>query len=117
MSYFSDHYSFFRYPLQVGDSPGFRLAQLGAIHAAAAHFVNRSEPGIVTMPTGSGKTAVLIAAAFVLRATRVLIVAPSRLVREQIAEEVASLKTLRDAGALGADVQGPRVFSTKRRVV
>lgn len=117
MSYFSDHYTSFRYPLKTGDSPGFRLAQLGAIHAAAAHFANRREPGVVTMPTGSGKTAVLIAAAFVLRATRVLIIAPSRLVREQIAEEVASLRTLRDAGALVADVEGPRVFSTKKRVV
>lgn len=44
--------------------PGFRPAQLGAIHAAAAHFVNRSDPGIITMPTGSGKTAVLVAASF-----------------------------------------------------
>ena len=116
MSYFSDAYSAFRYPLQVGEEPGFRLAQLGAIHAVGAHFANRTEPGIVTMPTGSGKTAVLISAAFVLRATRVLIIAPSRLVREQIAEEVQSLKTLRGAGAVPENIPAPRVFATNKRV-
>lgn len=116
MSYFSDHYSAFRYPIRTEGAAGFRTAQLGAIHAAAAHFVTRTDPGIVTMPTGSGKTAVLIAAAFVLRARRVLIIAPSRLVREQIAEEVSSLATLRSAGALGDDVPNPRVFATSKRV-
>ena len=116
MSYFEEHYPAFRYPLNDGVHPGFRLAQLGAIHAAASHFVTRSDAGIITMPTGSGKTAVLIAAAFVLRAKRVLIIAPSRLVREQIADEVASLKTLRDAGALPENLPGPIVFATKKRI-
>jgi superfamily II DNA or RNA helicase len=116
MSYFSEHYPAFRYPVSDGDVPGFRIAQLGAIHAAGAHFVTRADPGIITMPTGSGKTAVLIAAAFVLRAKRVLIIAPSRLVREQIAEEVESLKTLREAGALNNDVPAPKVFATNKRI-
>lgn len=70
------------------------MAQLGAIHAIAAHFSMRRDPAVITMPTGSGKTAVLIAAAFVLRAKRILIVAPGRLVREQIADEVEKLATL-----------------------
>ena len=68
------------------------------------------------MPTGSGKTAVLIAAAFVLRATRVLVVAPSRLVREQIADEAASLVTLRATLAIGDDVPPPRVANVKKRI-
>lgn len=116
MSYFQDHYNNFKFALKVDPAPGLRPAQLGAIHAAAAHFVTRSEPAIITMPTGSGKTAVLIAAAFVLRAKRVLIVAPSRLVREQIVEEVTALPTLRDAGALPADIAGPSVFNVKNKV-
>lgn len=116
MSYFSDNYDAFRYPLQSGDGGGFRLAQIGAIHAIAAHFSNRRDPAIVTMPTGSGKTAVLIAAAFVLRAKRVLVIAPGRLVREQIADEVARLETLRSAGAIARDVSSPSVLSVKKRV-
>jgi uncharacterized protein (DUF2235 family)/superfamily II DNA or RNA helicase len=116
MSYFADHYSAFRYPIKNGDGAGFRVAQLGAIHAVAAHFANRREPAIVTMPTGSGKTAVLVAAAFVLRPKRVLIIAPGRLVREQIADEVESLSTLRAAGAIGGEVPAPRVMSVKKRI-
>ncbi len=116
MSYFVENYPSFKYPLKEDDTPGFRPAQIGAIHSAAAHFATRNDPGIVTMPTGSGKTAVLIAAAFVLRAQRVLIIAPSRLVREQIAEEVETLATLRAAGAIGPEVLAPRVFNTKKRI-
>lgn len=116
MSYFSDQYSQFRYPLKGDETPGFRLAQLGAIHAIASHFSNRNDPAIITMPTGSGKTAVLIAAAFVLRANRVLIIAPGRLVREQIVDELNSLSTLRLAGALSDEVAAPKVLNVKKRI-
>lgn len=61
------------------------------------------------MPTGSGKTAVLMMAAFVLRARRVLIVTPSVLVRNQIAERFASLETLRKIKALQGKFSGPKV--------
>ena len=116
MNYFHEQYPNFRYPVKDGDEPGFRHAQLGAIHSAAAHFVTRADPGIVTMPTGSGKTAVLISAAFVLRARRVLIITPSRLVREQISEEFGTLATLRKTGAIGPEIPSPQVFNTKKRV-
>lgn len=116
MVYFLENYSGFRYPIEEDNKPGFRLAQLGAIHSAAAHFVTRVDPAIITMPTGSGKTAVLLSAAFVLRARRVLVIAPGRLVREQIAEEAATLSTLRQAGAIGPDVPEPKVFSARKRI-
>lgn len=116
MNYFLENYRNFRYPLAEGEEIGFRLAQLGAIHAAAAHFVTDTVPGIITMPTGSGKTAVLIAAAFVLRARRVLVITPSRLVREQIAEEIEALATLKAVGAIDLEVLTPNVFNTRKRV-
>jgi superfamily II DNA or RNA helicase len=104
MSYFQRHYPLFRYPLESEDNAGFRPAQVNAIHAVAGHFGQRHDPAIVTMPTGSGKTGVMIACTFVLRANRVLVVTPSRLVREQITEEVADLALLRKLGALPNDV-------------
>ena len=117
MSFFEDNYNNFRYPKQLNtDSSGFRAAQLGAIHAAAAHCEMRSDPGIITMPTGSGKTAILIACAFVLQSKRTLILVPSRLVREQIADEVKTLATLKTIGALPENLDEPRVFNTKKRI-
>jgi superfamily II DNA or RNA helicase len=116
MSYFQRHYHLFQYPFALKGDVGFRPAQLGAIHAVAGHFGQRHEPAIVTMPTGSGKTGVMIACPFVLRATRVLIVTPSRLVREQIAEEVAELALLRKLGALPDEVERPRVCSVGKRI-
>ena len=116
MPYFQDHYDLFRYPLGSEDQPGFRAAQLGAIHAVAGHFAQRSDPAIVTMPTGSGKTGVMNACAFVLRATRVLVVTPSRLVREQIAEEIASLSLLLRLTALPNGIEHPNVSNVRERI-
>ena len=116
MSYFKDNYEHFRYPLEADGYPGFRAAQLGAIHAVAGHFAQRSDPAIVTMPTGSGKTGVMIACSFVLRAHRVLVVTPSRLVREQIADEMARQTLLIRLTALPNDIPRPKVSSVGERV-
>jgi len=119
MSYFAAHYTDLRFPVQTeGDaaSPGFREAQRGALFAIAAHFTQRNDPAIVTMPTGSGKTAVLEACTYLLQAKRVLILTPSRLVREQIAEDFASLGVLKRLTALGQDIPPPKVIATSGRV-
>jgi superfamily II DNA or RNA helicase len=108
-SYFADHYGRVRLPIKTPGAEGLRRAQLGAIHAVASHFSLGDEPALVVMPTGSGKTAVLMLAAFVLRARRVLVVTPSVLVRYQIAKGFHSLATLRKTGALEGDYDGPRV--------
>ncbi|WP_394171205.1 DEAD/DEAH box helicase [Saccharospirillum alexandrii] len=114
--YFSKNYQNLLWPIAVDDHPGFRNAQLGALHAIGAHFTNRYDPGIVTMPTGAGKTAVLMAAAYLLRAKRVLIITPSRLVREQIAEQFETLAVLKKIVALIDDIPPPKVFSTRERL-
>ena len=72
MPYFSDHYRDLSYPL-VGAGPGLYNAQIGAIHAVASHSTVEDRPAIVTMPTGSGKTAVLMTVPFLLRSTRMLV--------------------------------------------
>lgn len=117
MSYFAENYSRLSYPLALDtDAVGFRYAQVGAVHAVAAHFSLSNEPAVVSLPTGSGKTAILLASAYALRATRVLILTPSRLVREQIAEEVSTLRTLKRITALDEGVIPPSVISNSKRV-
>ncbi|GJE41131.1 DEAD/DEAH box helicase [Methylobacterium soli] len=117
LSYFAENYSKLRFPLAHGDAPGFRDAQRGALFAVGAHFSRLSEPAIVTMPTGSGKTAVLQASALLLRATRVLVLTPSRLVREQIAEDFKTLGVLKRLGAVPDDIELPRVMTAAKRVI
>jgi superfamily II DNA or RNA helicase len=112
MGYFSTNYAKLSFPLTDTSPAGFRNAQLAAIHAVSAHFFNSKQPAIITMPTGAGKTTVLMALAFVLRAQRVLVLTPSRLVREQIAENFGALVDLKKIEALPLDLPTPRVFAT-----
>ena len=93
------------------------MPQIGALHALGAHFSRHSEPAIITMPTGSGKTAVLIGTSFLLRAERVLVLTPSRLVREQIAAGFRSLEVLKRVSAIGSDTQVPSVTSVEKRII
>lgn len=68
------------------------------------------------MPTGSGKTAVLIGAAYLLQARRVLVITPSRMVREQIAEEFRLLRVLKRLGAVAGDLAAPSVHAVENRI-
>src|ERR1700723_150318 len=113
MSYFSERYTALKFPIAEGIQVGFRPAQIAAIHAVSAHFFNATQRAIVTMPTGAGKTTVLMALAFVLRAQRVLVLTPSRLVREQIAENFKALADLKKIEALPIDLPSPTVFATE----
>ncbi|WP_145855378.1 DEAD/DEAH box helicase [Pedobacter suwonensis] len=117
MSYFSKQYEKLSYPISENGSKGFRNAQIGALHSISGHFtLHDKEPAIVVMPTGTGKTGVLMASAFALRAKRVLIITPSKLVREQIANGFASLNLLTGNGILPEVIAKPKVKELKNKI-
>jgi len=118
MSYFSNNYDCLRFPVAENGKTGLRQAQLGAIFAIGSYFTlpNSIIPGIVVMPTGSGKTAVICLSPFLLRAERVLVLTPSQLVRAQIAEQLTMLTVLKKVGVLPEDCVGPKVKEVKGRV-
>ncbi len=116
MTYFRQHYSSVRLPIAEDSPVGLRRSQRGAAHAIAAHFTVKREPAVVSMPTGSGKTGVLMLSAFLERARRVLVVTPSKLIRNQVAGEFASLSLLKTVGALPDDIPGPKVIEAKQRL-
>lgn len=69
------------------------------------------------MPTGSGKTAVMMMTPFLLASRRVLVVTPSRLVRGQIAEQFAKLSLLRGIGVVDPALDvWPVVREVERRI-
>lgn len=68
------------------------------------------------MPTGSGKTAVMMVAGIHLRASRALVVAPSRLLREQLSRDFETTDVLRRINALEAAAPLPVVVENKQRI-
>lgn len=118
MAYFDENYSELRFPLETDETAGWRPAQSGAVFALAGHFAVNSERALVAMPTGSGKSAVFMALPYILRARRVLVLTPSRVVRDQLAEDFRELATLKRIGALRPDLAPPqsRTVSCRREV-
>ena len=113
-SYFSSQYKNLKYIKSNNNSPGLRNAQMGAIHAISSYFtIPRSNAAIVVMPTGSGKTAVLMMSPYVIEGKKVLIVTPSVMVRGQIADDFASLSTLCKATVFRNNVKKPNVIELK----
>src|SRR5438094_893978 len=71
---------------------GLRECQMGAFWAVWSHFSCSNEPALVSLPTGAGKTALMIALSFGLKADRVLVVTPAEILLDQTANEFSSLR-------------------------
>lgn len=118
MGYFTTHYSDLRFPLSNIDKDGLRNAQIGALHSIGSYFtLYKKNPALVVMPTGSGKTTVLILSAFLLSAKRVLVITPSVLVRGQIFEEFSKLKTAKELNSLPSRLKCPKVLEQKNNLL
>lgn len=98
------------------DLIGLRSPQLGAAAALIAHGTRSKDPAVVALPTGTGKTAVLQLTPFVWGTGRVLVVTPSRLVRDQIAAGYRDLRLLKDLGVLPHDLACPVVRTISSRI-
>ena len=114
MSYFSELYTEIKYPIATEHSVGLRNAQIGAIHAIASHStLEPLDAAVIVMPTGSGKTTVLMLAPYLLQKSKILIVTPSAMVRGQIADDYKQLKTLKAIGVFCNDVTPPIVYEAE----
>lgn len=92
---------------------GWRAPQLGALGATMAHWsLAEREATLISIPTGTGKTAVAMASPFLggEPPTRVLVLAPSRAIREQLARNISTYAQLRRIGVLPEEGEGPSVF-------
>lgn len=101
MPYFIDNREHFK--LEPGAN-GLRGCQLGCIYALKSHYTaeSNSTAALVSMPTGSGKTAAMMAAAFEMGVRKLLIVVPSKALRSQLCRQFRSLQILKDQGCLAA---------------
>jgi superfamily II DNA or RNA helicase len=88
--------------------PGLRSPQIGALHAIAAHWSLSSDPAIIVMPTGTGKTEVMLAVTVESRGDRVLVIVPTDALRQQTADKFREYGLLRRLGIV-ANVKNPVV--------
>jgi superfamily II DNA or RNA helicase len=98
------------------EEPALRSAQLGAILALSGHLQTSEEAAQAVVPTGVGKTAVLCALPYLVPSTRLLVIVPTRLLRDQVAEEFRTLATLRRVGAVSDELTTPSVRRVDRRI-
>jgi superfamily II DNA or RNA helicase len=109
--FFSANSGSFSMPEGTSKKRGFRACQLGAIWAIRSHFTVSESHALISMPTGTGKTGVMIALGFALAPRRVFILAPTQLIRNQTAEKFRTLGLIREIGAY------PRSKSEKPKVL
>ena len=93
----------------VANQLGLRPPQVGALHAIAAHWTVSQAPALVVMPTGTGKTEVMLAAMVMRSPKRLLVVVPSDLLRQQTINKFSSLGVLRKVGVLAGSALYPVV--------
>jgi superfamily II DNA or RNA helicase len=115
-SYFRSHLGEFRVRWPQQHDPALRTAQLGAVFSLASHFATSEEPAQAVLPTGVGKSAVICVLPFLIPVTRVLVVVPTRLLRDQLASEFAELTTLRRLQVVEGELVAPRVKRVDHRL-
>lgn len=77
---------------------GFRQPQIGALHAIASHWTLSHDPAVIVMPTGTGKTEVMIATAIASSSSRMLVVVPTDALRQQTADKFEAYGVLESIG-------------------
>lgn len=78
------------------NSKGLRSPQIGAIYATLSHGEISADPATVVMPTGTGKTEVMLSLLIAASCYKTMIVVPTDALRTQISNKVASLGLLGD---------------------
>ena len=115
-NFFAQHRGALNLVKQVGPpNHGFRPGQLGAMHAVLAHESVHDDPAIICLPTGYGKTSLMMALPILLAAQRVLVVEPSDALRKQVSSHFRELSTLRRIGAISDEIPNPEVLRLEGR--
>lgn len=117
MSYFRDHADHLSLRIQTDPAePGLRECQAGAYWATLAHFTASDDPALLALPTGAGKTGLMMLLAFGLRAQRVLVVTPAVELRRQTFDRFSTLADLAQAGAVPAGLTRPKAHQQIGRI-
>ncbi|MFE9976863.1 DEAD/DEAH box helicase family protein [Streptomyces hirsutus] len=87
-----------------------RRPQIGALHSVIGYWASGvTAPGIVMMPTGTGKTETMLALLVAARPERLLVLVPTAALRDQIAAKFESLGILHTHQIVTPSVMRPVV--------
>ncbi len=103
---------YFASPVDVSDATleHLRPGQRGAAFALLAQATVRgSDVALFSLPTGYGKSELIALAPFIYKARRVLVIAPSLTVQNQLCDRIANQGHLRSAGIVPASLGKPKV--------
>lgn len=89
---------------------GFRLPQIGALHAISSQWTIAGKPSTIVMPTGTGKTETMLATMVYQRCEKILVIVPSDILRKQLFDKFTQLGKLFEIGAISPSVLNPRVL-------
>lgn len=93
---------------------GLREPQIAALYSILSHFKVSNDIGTIVMPTGTGKTEVMLTSLVASKCKKLLVVVPSDALREQIFKKFYSLGLLRNFGILADNSLFPRVGILKQ---
>lgn len=89
---------------------GLRTPQVGAIHSILSNITNpKFENGIIVMPTGTGKTEVMLTSFLSEEIERLLVITPSNSLRNQISNKFKTLGILKEIGIINEKCKYPIV--------
>lgn len=105
----------FREEDEESEQEGLRMPQSGALHAICAHFAVGEdwEHATVVLPTGTGKTDVMIAALAALRVSPLLVLVPSDVLRTQIAAKFEEFGLVRKLRCMPCYACSPKVATLR----
>lgn len=89
------------------DKKGLRSAQIGAIHAAHAHWSVSEQDASVVMPTGIGKTETMLSILVSKQCEKLLVIVPTNILRIQIANKFLTLGILKEIGVVASKANNP----------
>lgn len=92
---------------------GFRKPQRGALYAIKAHWTVSKDAATIVMPTGTGKTEVMIATIVSERIKKACIIVPSKMLHKQTIERFSTLGKLFSIGAIDESFKVPIVGCLK----
>ena len=92
-----------------------RPPQIGALHAALAHWSVSTKPATIVMPTGTGKTDTMLALLTAVEIKRLIVVVPNVALRNQISEKFLTLGILKTSGVLDDSAELPVVATLEHR--